>query len=77
MYYVPVTASQASPQAQELGQKIVHAGRQDLMIFYDMTGEPARNVVDTQVAAALLGHGDAIGGVATSNFSDAISVLFR
>ncbi len=42
-------------------RKIVHAGRQDLMIFYDLTSEPAQNVVDTQVAAALLGYGDSIG----------------
>jgi ribonuclease D len=41
--------------------KIVHAGQQDMEIFFaDDEGSPA-NVFDTQIAAALLGHGDACG----------------
>jgi len=42
-------------------EKVVHAGRQDMMIFYDLGGDVPRNVFDTQVAAALVGHGDSIG----------------
>lgn len=42
-------------------EKVLHAGRQDMMIVYDLTGEMPRNVHDTQVAAALTGHGDSIG----------------
>lgn len=42
-------------------EKVLHAGQQDMMIFYDLTGRVPENVFDTQIAAALLGHGDSIG----------------
>ncbi len=42
-------------------EKVLHAGQQDMMIFYDLTGRSPENVFDTQIAAALLGHGDSIG----------------
>jgi len=41
--------------------KILHAARQDLEIFFDLTGELPRPVFDTQIAATLLGHGDQLG----------------
>jgi ribonuclease D len=42
-------------------EKVLHAGRQDMMIVYDLTGELPRNILDTQVAAALTGYGDSVG----------------
>ena len=42
-------------------EKILHAGQQDMRIFYDLMGRPPENIFDTQIAAALLGHGDSIG----------------
>lgn len=41
--------------------KIVHAGRQDLEVFYDIRGDVPRPVFDTQIAAALAGFSDQIG----------------
>jgi ribonuclease D len=41
--------------------KIVHAGQQDARILHDWMGEPPAGIVDTQVAAALLGYGESIG----------------
>ncbi len=41
--------------------KIVHAGQQDMEIFFGDGQSVPRNVFDTQIAAALLGHGDACG----------------
>ncbi len=41
--------------------KVVHAGRQDLEIFYDRTGCIPSPLFDTQIAAGLLGYGDTIG----------------
>ncbi len=38
--------------------KIMHAGRQDLEILFDLRGKLARPVFDTQIAATLLGLGD-------------------
>jgi ribonuclease D len=41
--------------------KVVHAGRQDLEVFFDRTGRIPAPVFDTQIAASLLGRGDQIG----------------
>jgi ribonuclease D len=41
-------------------EKVVHSGDQDMEIFYALGGQPPRNVFDTQVAAALAGHGESI-----------------
>jgi len=38
-------------------EKVVHAGEQDMEIFFVLGGEVPRNLFDTQVAAALCGHG--------------------
>jgi ribonuclease D len=40
---------------------IVHAGRQDLELVYQLTGGLPARVFDTQIAAALLGYGDNTG----------------
>lgn len=42
-------------------EKVVHAGQQDMELFFLASGRPPRRVFDTQVAAALLGHGESIG----------------
>ena len=41
--------------------KVFHAGRQDLEIFYNLTGRLPVPVFDTQVAAMVCGFGDSIG----------------
>jgi ribonuclease D len=41
--------------------KIMHSARQDLELFFDLTGRLPQNIFDTQVAATLLGFGDQIG----------------
>ncbi len=41
--------------------KVFHAARQDLEIFYHLTGEVPEPVFDTQVAAMVCGLGDQIG----------------
>ena len=41
--------------------KVFHSARQDLEVFYDLKGSPPAPVFDTQIAAALAGHGDQIG----------------
>lgn len=41
--------------------KVMHAGRQDLELFFDITGKVPKTVYDTQIAATLLGLGDQIG----------------
>jgi ribonuclease D len=41
--------------------KIMHAARQDLELLADLRGAPPDNVFDTQVAAALCGHGEQVG----------------
>lgn len=41
-------------------EKIVHAGEQDMEIFFAMNRQPPRGIFDTQVAAALAGQGDSI-----------------
>jgi len=38
-------------------EKIVHAGRQDLELFYAHTGLVPQSIFDTQVAAAMVGYG--------------------
>lgn len=48
--------------ASERITKIVHDGRQDLAILARATGaRTARGVLDTQIAAAFLGHGGSVG----------------
>ena len=41
--------------------KVFHAARQDLEIFYNLTGKIPAPLFDTQVAAMVCGHGDQIG----------------
>lgn len=41
--------------------KVFHAGRQDLEIFYTLTGKVPAPVFDTQIAAMVCGYGDSIG----------------
>ncbi|HWA23389.1 MAG TPA: ribonuclease D [Caulobacterales bacterium] len=40
--------------------KVFHAARQDLEIFYHMTGKVPSPLFDTQIAAMAAGHGDSI-----------------
>lgn len=41
--------------------KVFHAARQDLEIFYNMTGKVPAPVFDTQIAAMVCGFGDSVG----------------
>ena len=41
--------------------KVFHAGRQDLEIFHNLTGELPAPVYDTQVAAMVCGYGEQVG----------------
>lgn len=41
--------------------KVIHSGRQDLEIFYNLTGRVVEPFFDTQIAAMVCGHGDSIG----------------
>ena len=41
--------------------KVMHAGRQDLEIFHNLTGELPDPVYDTQVAAMVCGYGEQVG----------------
>lgn len=41
--------------------KVLHAGRQDLEVFFDLRGTVPQPVFDTQIAAALLGYADQVG----------------
>jgi ribonuclease D len=41
-------------------EKVFHAGRQDLAIFFEMMGHPVAPVFDVQIAAALLGYDEQI-----------------
>ena len=50
----PLDALVTDPQVM----KIMHAGRQDLEIFFDRTGQVVAPLFDTQVAASFLGMGE-------------------
>ena len=41
--------------------KVLHAGRQDLEVFFDLRAAVPQPVFDTQIAAALLGYADQVG----------------
>jgi ribonuclease D len=41
--------------------KVFHAARQDVEIFYNLTGEIPKPLFDTQVAAMVCGFGDSVG----------------
>lgn len=41
--------------------KVFHAARQDLEIFFNLTGKVVEPFFDTQIAAMVLGYGDSIG----------------
>lgn len=38
-------------------EKVFHASRQDLEIFFQYSGKPVQNIFDTQIAASLVGFG--------------------
>lgn len=41
--------------------KVLHAGRQDMEIFYNLTGRVPTPFFDTQIAAMVCGYGDSVG----------------
>ncbi|MCB1562936.1 MAG: ribonuclease D [Alphaproteobacteria bacterium] len=41
--------------------KVFHAARQDLEIFYNLTGQVVAPLFDTQIAAMVCGYGDSVG----------------
>ncbi|MEZ5814818.1 MAG: ribonuclease D [Alphaproteobacteria bacterium] len=41
--------------------KVFHAARQDLEIFYNLTGKVVAPLFDTQIAAMVCGYGDSVG----------------
>ena len=41
--------------------KVFHSGRQDIEIFYNLTGKTPKNVFDTQIAAMVCGFSENIG----------------
>jgi ribonuclease D len=41
--------------------KVIHSGRQDLEIFYNLTSKVVTPFFDTQIAAMVCGYGDSIG----------------
>lgn len=41
--------------------KVIHAGRQDLEIFFNLTGKVVEPIFDTQIAAMVCGYGDSVG----------------
>ena len=47
--------------ADEQITKVFHAGRQDIEIFYHMTGDVPRGIFDSQIAAMVCGLGDQVG----------------
>lgn len=46
---------------QEALTKVFHAARQDIEIFYLLSGQMPAPIFDTQVAAAVCGYGDSVG----------------
>ena len=53
----PFFAVLANPQVE----KVLHAGQQDLELFYSLTGRAPAPVTDTQLAAAMAGCGAQVG----------------
>lgn len=53
----PFFAILADPQIE----KVLHAGQQDLELFYSLTGRAPAPTIDTQVAAAMAGYGAQVG----------------
>jgi ribonuclease D len=47
--------------ADEKIMKVFHAARQDIEIFYNLTGKIPHTLFDTQVAAMVCGYGDQVG----------------
>ncbi len=47
--------------ADEKVIKVFHSARQDLEIFYNLTGKVVAPVFDTQIAAMVCGYGDSVG----------------
>lgn len=47
--------------ANESILKVFHAARQDLEIFYNLTGKVVSPIFDTQIAAMVCGYGDSVG----------------
>lgn len=47
--------------ADEKVEKVLHAGQQDLELFYSLTGRAPAPITDTQVAAAMAGYGAQVG----------------
>lgn len=45
----------------EMVLKVFHAGRQDLEILFNLTGELPKPFFDTQIAAMVCGYGDQVG----------------
>ena len=41
--------------------KVFHAGRQDIEIFYNLSGKIPQNIFDTQIAAMVCGYNENIG----------------
>ena len=41
--------------------KVLHSGRQDIEIFYKMSGKIPQPIFDTQIAAMVCGFGEAVG----------------
>ena len=61
----PLAVSDLAPLESAIADdsvtKVLHAGSQDLKIFFDRSGVLPRQVFDTQIAAAMAGMGDQIG----------------
>ena len=61
----PLNISDMSPLLDYLYRtdvlKIMHSARQDLEMFYDITGKIPKPLYDTQIAATLVGFGDQTG----------------